>query len=93
VGGTWEALSVHGLALLEVGARRVLVESNGRSASAIEVPFRLRVSASFPAHGPLGVMGGGSLRIPPTTGNGNDSEHLRASAVETELLAGLEVRL
>lgn len=93
VGGTWDTLSVRGVALLEVGARRLLVERNGISAAVTEVPFRLRLCASFPAGGPLGVMAGGALRIPPTTGAGSDEEHLRGPAVETELVAGLEVRL
>jgi hypothetical protein len=93
LGGTWEALSVRGVALLEVGARRLLVESNSRSATVTEVPVRLRLSASFPAQGPLGVMAGGALRIPPSTGAASDAKHLRGPAVETELLAGLEVRL
>jgi hypothetical protein len=93
VAGTWETLSLRGMALIELGVRRLHVERNSLSVTETELPFRLRVSASFPAGGPLGVMAGGALRIPPSSGGGSDAQHLRGPAVETELLAGLEVRL
>lgn len=93
VGGTWETLSLRGVALIELGVRRLQVERNSLSVTETELPVRLRASASFPASGPLGVMAGGALRIPPSSGGASDAQHLRGPAVETELLAGLEVRL
>jgi hypothetical protein len=93
VGGTWEALSLRGVALLELGARRLQVERASHAATDTELPFRVRLSASFPARGPLGLVAGGALRIPPSSGGESDLQRLRGPAVEAELLAGLEVRL
>jgi hypothetical protein len=81
------------VALVELAVRRFEVARGSRSTTASEVPFRLRVSASFPARGPVGVMVGGALRIPPTSGKQSDLEALGGPALDTELLAGLEVRL
>jgi hypothetical protein len=92
VGGAWDALSIRGVALVELAARRLEVERDGVSATDSELPFRVRLSASFPARGPFGVVAGATLRIPPA-GRESDSQHLRGPAVETELLAGLEARL
>ena len=92
VGGTWNALSIRGVALVELAARRLEVERNGVTVTDSELPFRLRLSASCPARGPVGVVTGATLRIPPA-GRESDAQHLRGPAVETELLAGLEVRL
>jgi hypothetical protein len=93
VAGTWQALAVYGSAALELGGRWVRVERNGRSASDSDVPFRLRLSASFPAAGSVGAFAGALLRIPPSGGGETDAQHLRGPALETELLAGLQVRL
>jgi hypothetical protein len=93
VAGTWEALSVRGVALVELAVRRLEVARGDRSTADSEVPLRLRLSASFPARGPVGVMAGGALRIPPTSGKHSDLDELGGPVVDTELLAGLEVRL
>jgi hypothetical protein len=93
VAGTWQALAVYGTAALELGGRWVRVERNGNSASDSELPFRLRLSASFPAGGPVGGFAGALLRIPPGGGGETDAQQLRGPALATELLAGLQVRL
>lgn len=92
VGGTWNALSIRGVALVELGARRLAVEREGVTVTDSELPVRLRLSVSFPARGPVGAVAGATLRIPPA-GRESDLQHLRGPAVETELQAGLEVRL
>jgi hypothetical protein len=93
IAGTWDALSVRGVALVELAIRRLEVEGLGRSAADEELPVRLRLSASFPARGPVGVMAGAALRIPPASDQESDPQRLKGPAVETELLAGLEIRL
>jgi hypothetical protein len=93
VAGTWHALAIYGTAALELGGRWVRVERNGNSASDSELPFRLRLSASFPADSPVGAFAGALLRIPPTGAGETDAQHLKGPALSTELLAGLQVRL
>ena len=90
--GTWHAVSVYGAAALELAGRRVQVERAGHSASDTEMPFRLRLSASFPARGPVGAFAGGLVRIPPTSGE-SDDQKLSGPALAAELLAGVQVRL
>jgi hypothetical protein len=92
VAGTWHALSVYGAAALELAGRHVQVERAGRTASDTELPFRLRLSASFPARGPVGAFAGGLLRIPPSSAD-NDDQTLSGPALAAELLAGVQVRL
>jgi hypothetical protein len=92
VTGTWDALALNGVAALEVAARSVHVERNDKSTNASELPVRLRLTGSFPAHGRVGFLVGGLLRVPPS-GARSDAQHVRGPALAAELLAGVEVRM
>jgi hypothetical protein len=91
VAGTW--LAVYGAAALELGGRRVHVQRDGVSTSDTELPFRVRLSASFPARSPVAAFAGAVLRIPPTSSGESDDQTLRGPSLAAELLAGVQVRL
>jgi hypothetical protein len=91
VAGTWGALNLGGAALAEVGVRHFEVPGV-RDGSDTEVPVRLRGVGTFPARGPVGGLLGAAVRIPTTSSESADNLLTRPDW-ETELVAGVEVRL
>jgi hypothetical protein len=92
VTGTWNALDLGGAALIEVGLRHLQVQGGTVNQSDTEAPVRLRAVGTFPARGPVGALLGAALRIPTTSSDATD-DFLTRPDLETELVAGVEVRL
>jgi hypothetical protein len=92
VTGTWQALNVSAAVLAEIGVRHFEVRLKGSDGSDTEAPVRVRALGTFPARGPVGALLGAALRI-PTGSSENADDHLIRPDLETELVAGVEVRL
>ena len=92
VTGAWTALNLGGAVLAEVAVRHFEVQGSGLDESDTEVPVRVRAAGTYPARGPVGALLGAALRIPTTSAETRD-DYLTRPDVETELFAGIEVRL
>ena len=91
--GTFHALDLRGSAALEVALRQVRVDLDGRTASAQEVPVRVRLFASYPSESRVALTAGTIVRLPPLSSEESDEAHLRGPLLAVELVGGVEVRL